>query len=334
MDSRRVQTTSCSRLVDRYTLSQHRPERWCCCGTLRGWTHSAKRTLPSESLVREWCTRLGCDMQFESILETLHAPYCMPVVRTPTWGPLEIPFYLINARCLVERRRNAMNNLWRLGIADITIVHCADADELRRLPNATYRTLHPGIVETRWGRAGSRLPMGTVSLALKHMIAARDLLRRGVARAGIVEDDVVFAPTAASVLQQRINSLPGNTMVYHAGSYSRVHQTFARYPLTAPGCRERRNDSWIIGATAYVLWRRAASQLIHPVIAAADVALTLQTAPIFAPQPSCGGDTFEAWPDPTLTGGTHLRAHNCTLTHAAILDEVYALARYGHSLSM
>ena len=104
---------------------------------------------------------------------------------------LQIPTYVANTRRLRKRRQHILAQLTSVGAADVTIVHCADAEAIASLPLATYQTLHPQYTRTAWSPQGrERLPNGTLSLALKHRLAHWDMWRRRLRHGLVIEDDV------------------------------------------------------------------------------------------------------------------------------------------------
>ena len=77
-----------------------------------------------------------------------------------------LPVYVAHAGRLRHRRRFVRTQLRALGAPDVTMVLCADAEEVARLTVAQRRCLHPVYARTRWSptsgtRSSSKMgPMG------------------------------------------------------------------------------------------------------------------------------------------------------------------------------
>ncbi len=251
----------------------------------------------------------------------LYNEQCLYRLKTPDHIGIHTPFYILNTPCLRERRYNALNEIMKHRIVDSTFVFCADAAILKKM-NTTL--LHPGLVQTKWSKAGSFLKTGTLSLALKHMIAAYDIYIRGLSYAVVMEDDAIYVDNFQMELEYIIKNTPKDANIFHLGSYSRINQRFNSYPIYTGSIHIRKNSSWIVGATSYILFRKSCLDLIHPVIAPADISFSLQQFPIYAPEPTYGGTHFQSWPNASLKGGSH------TITQKCDIDEFFAKIRYGH----
>jgi len=107
-------------------------------------------------------------------------PSCMVRLRRqpPSTG---MRYYVLNARRLLHRRQHvlAQLDLFVSDATDVTLVHCADADELFALPAAALSCLSPFTLSTPFTKSREGFAIGTRSLALKHMIAMHDMLSRG-----------------------------------------------------------------------------------------------------------------------------------------------------------
>ena len=241
-------------------------------------------------------------MDFLSVFSSLHNSTCMIRVPCVSIEHIFIPIYILNTPALKERREKALSQL--TGFCDITLVHCLNGEDVVHFSNETLNVLHPNAAITKWSKSGTRLRPGTLSLALKHLLAIYDMLQRHVPVAAIVEDDIQFSANFETIIAKDLKDIPSDAKLYHFASYSRVHQTFSSFPKYK-SIRRRENASWIIGGTGYIVFGPTASEFLTPIVAPWDVQFSLQTHPIFSPQPSFGGNEFAGWPNPKLKGGTH-----------------------------
>jgi len=258
----------------------------------------------------------SCD--FVEQLTRLVQPSCM--VRTAA-GPgsphtqiEDAAFYGLNARRLPRRRQHLLEQLRLAGATDVTLVHCADSDDVRALTPATRDCLHPYTVATPWTRPDTgEMGWGTVSLALKHMIAMHDMLARRLPRAVVLEDDAFLVSNFKAELRSLLLHVPSDAYILHLGSYRRCLHRFGHadglaLPLVASGsnakgarrpaddrthatcydCVHRRdNQSGVVGTIGQVYYARGAKLLLRPVIAPSDVLFSMQRAPVLAPSPTC-----------------------------------------------
>ena len=126
------------------------------------------------------------------------------------------------------------------------------------------------------------LSNGTLSLALKHRLAHWDIHRRQLPAALVLEDDALLA----SDLWQRLAQYraPVDADLFFLGSYSqnpspRMTLSAARAVAgssPAVHCRAAGDgEPYILGTIAYVVFARGAAALQRPVVAEADVDLSL-----------------------------------------------------------
>ena len=293
--------------------------------------------------------------------------------QPPAGSPrLQLPIYAAHAPSLRRRRANLHRQLKAVGAVDATLVLCADADVVyagasdrsrclgvpchaavtpipcapstlihsarrQRLPPQIYRCLHPQYTRTAWSPAArTRLPNGTLSLALKHRLAHRDIWRRRLPRALVIEDDVVLPPVLPSSLGRYLDLLPADASLFYVGSYSRSTNprlTLASLP-PLPGASppiHRRlnfttspNPPYILGTVAYVVLARGAGALgSQPIRAEADVDLSL-----LSPTTQCQGVSMcaVAAPDgqygPTRWLGWQDAALSTEVTHGGVKSSV------------
>ena len=241
---------------------------------------------------------------FDDGLARLAQPECL--VRLVPNLPIEaddavpIAFYGLNARELRLRREHLLLQLQLARAADVTVVHCADVEDLASLGTETFRCLHPFTADTRWTPLGTRLALGTVSLTLKHMIAMKDMLTRGLPHAVVLEDDAILAHDFNSALSALLSVVPHDAHILHVGSYHRCRGRFSAY--------RRANTTWIVGTVGQVYFARGARRLIGPVVGPPDVQFSSQQLPISAPSPTYVPSEYLVWPaaiELGLGSGTH-----------------------------
>ena len=126
------------------------------------------------------------------------------------------------------------------------------------------------------------LSNGTLSLALKHRLAHWDIYRRQLPAALVVEDDALLAHDLWQRLAQY--RAPVDADLFFLGSYSQNQSP--RMTLSAARavagssptvhCRAAGDgEPYILGTVAYVVFARGAAALQRPVVAEADVDLSL-----------------------------------------------------------
>ena len=145
------------------------------------------------------------------------------------------------------------------------------------------------------------LSNGTLSLALKHRLAHWDIYRRQLPAALVVEDDALLAPD----LWQRLAQYrpPVDADLFFLGSYSQnrnPRMTLSAAQAVAGSspavhCRAAGDgEPYILGTVAYVVFARGAAALQRPVVAEADVDLSLLSTP--RPRCASGGRRLRAAP--------------------------------------
>lgn len=230
---------------------------------------------------------------------------------------LTIPFYILNTPALVERRDSVLGQLRKHGAADMTFVHCANRQDVASLTEHDISCLHPSMAPTRWTHVQPELATGTLSLAVKHFLAMYDMLQRHLLFAAVLEDDALLHPRFGTELISALPEIPEDAYLYFLGSYSKVYGTFrgghrdAKWPRVTQAKTEmyvRNNATGILGGLGYIVFERGARALIRPIVAPADIMISLQEPPLYAPGPVYGGGDYIVWPHPDFQGkkaGTH-----------------------------
>lgn len=167
------------------------------------------------------------------------------------------------------------------------------------------------------------LSNGTLSLALKHRLAHWDIYRRQLPAALVVEDDALLAHDLWQRLAQY--RAPVDADLFFLGSYSQNQSP--RMTLSAARavagssptvhCRAAGDgEPYILGTVAYVVFARGAAALQRPVVAEADVDLSLlatsrphcatgghlsraaasSRCAVAAPPRQCGPSQWLVWP--------------------------------------
>ena len=259
-------------------------------------------------------------MCFKQVLDSLMSQgNCMIRIHDEVKLRLTLPFYVLNTPALVERRDHALSQLRRHGAADITIVHCANREDIVELPPLKVHCLHPRMAPTVYAKAQPELVAGTLSLAVKHTIAMYDVLRRHLRCGAILEDDAFLHPRFGIELNSYLPDIPVDAAVFYLGSYSRIHGTFRQghrdqgwpqVPNTHPNTTlyMRNNSGGILGGIGYIIFERGARAIVRPIVAPADIMISHQLEPIGAPGPTYGSADYLVWPAPYLQGkkgGSH-----------------------------
>ena len=97
---------------------------------------------------------------------------------------LRFPVYVLHAPWLVRRHAHMRRQLVGIGAADVTWVTCSNRDDVSALSPAQRACAYPCVQMNRYAEIdrstgfANTLSNGTVSLALKHKMAAWDMLRR------------------------------------------------------------------------------------------------------------------------------------------------------------
>ena len=229
-----------------------------------------------------------------------------------------MPIYALHYTALVERGKALRLRLTELRAADVTWVYCADRDVVQALDATQRACIYPCTNPNLWFQGVMR--NGTISLALKHKLAAYDLFHRHLPAALVIEDDAVFAPNFWSELMQL--QIPSDCDVLLIGSYSKAahYGTFKGFPLASSNVHARNltegGTRSIFGAVGYMLFHSGARHVVmSPVTAPADVALfgwhvdpcTGPDGRVHAPLPLArqyGPTRWLVWPS-GAAGGTH-----------------------------
>ena len=247
----------------------------------------------------------------------------------------QLAVYVLSVPSLTRRMRRMRDRLRAAHASDVTWVLCANRDDVKEFTPTTRACLHPEYIPHPWARKGDparpksfAMANGTLSLALKHQLAAWDVVRRRLPSAIVLEDDATVPPDLWRRLADFV-SIPKDADIFYLGSYSSrpsvgtlnsepvvvdgggraigigggsgrgravggssssstAAPTTASAPavtLTPPASRVaihvRQNGSHplLIGTNAYIVFAKAASALIKPVRAEADIWLSLLDTP-------------------------------------------------------
>lgn len=253
---------------------------------------------------------------FAAEFQGLYKQSCMRRIdmnRTVRTSLSWVPFYVTHAPWLTVRRNHILGQLGRIGAQDVTLVLCANGDEIGHLSPRARLCIHPWTMESPWKRPGYP-KNGSLSLTLKHMLAMHDMLHRRLPAAIVLEDDAEFAADFPDRFMQLLAHVPLDAAFFYLGSYSRHNGHLGQYPKIYPYyknnsanlVRLRTDSDGIYGTIGYAVFESGARQLIRPVLEAADVQFSWQKGPYRAPQISYGPDRFIVWPSAGLGIGTHL----------------------------
>ena len=89
---------------------------------------------------------------FREMLGHIYEQSCMKRLRLQTEIRTKLamlPFYVTHAPWLVERRRNTLAGLRKVGALDVTFVNCANGDEVAAMPAEKRACLNPFTETTR-----------------------------------------------------------------------------------------------------------------------------------------------------------------------------------------
>ena len=246
----------------------------------------------------------------EPALARLARPDCLQRISVPlpAGAGAALPVYLLHTPLLPTRAEKMMERLRAVGAPDLTLIACADRADVDTLSVADRACLYPGYVVTHWSarptcaepHCAAGLSNGTLSLALKHQLAYRDVVARSLRSALVLEDDSILPPD----LWRRLAAyaLPAGTHVFFAGSYSPNPRggTLRDEPVL-PGSEPavhargaaRRNGTRpaIVGSNGYVVTAAGARGLLQPVRAETDVQLSL-----LGPSPLCSRTPPQCYP--------------------------------------
>ena len=236
-----------------------------------------------------------------------------------------MPIYVAHAKQFKKRRQHIASQLAIVGAAQVVFVLCADADVVAAMNYNVYECLHPEYTRTSWSpHDRTRLPNGTLSLAIKHRLAHFDIWRLRHPSALVIEDDAVLPAALPSQLEAYLTALPMDASLFYVGSYSRSTNprlTLADLPALpniSPSIHLRLNGTaWakpphILDTVAYVVLAKGAAALgWQPIRAEADVDLSLlgpssqcTSSPadcyVAAPDFQYGPAQWLAWQDATV----------------------------------
>lgn len=207
---------------------------------------------------------------------------------------LQLPIYVTHAPFLYERGVFMRAQLAALHTEDVTWVECFNRDHAANLTRAALDCLYPCTTFQR-----TIMSNGTLSLAVKHRLAAFDIMNRNLSAALVLEDDAALPFDLWSQLA-RVH-LPSDAAILHLGSYS-VRSTIGTLSFRhGAGCHTRMEESgapllssvhkmqkpievWrrnfscfptVFGTVAYVLLARGARKHARgPITAPSDFGLT------------------------------------------------------------
>ena len=103
---------------------------------------------------------------------------------------------------LTARYEGIKRLLSAAGTTDVTMVTCANREDIEALPAERRHCLHPEYTATRWSSKAMRMPNGTLSLSVKHILSYRDLLRRDLHAILVLEDDAKLPSSIWSQLSR------------------------------------------------------------------------------------------------------------------------------------
>ena len=235
---------------------------------------------------------------FREQIDILIKDSCM--IREP-WSrpsivlPLIFPFYILNAHFLKERRHHAIKQLINVGVSDITTVHCGDIKDLLNtscLSNFNFTS------------------RGTLSLAIKHLIAARDIQLRNLPAGAIVEDDIELIPRFQEMFLLSLKYVPNDARIFHFASYRKEYHhakdVYKQYRVLNTTVYKRENQTTYIGAAGYVLFYPFLDEILVPIKSAYDIHFSKQSSTIQAPQPTYISSVWLGGQSRKLGGGTHV----------------------------
>lgn len=209
--------------------------------------------------------------------------------------PLLLPFYIINTPTLTVRRNHAISELKKVGVIDITTVHCGNPEDFHNVS-----CIHNVNFKSR----------GTLSLAIKHLLSARDMQTRRLHAAAIVEDDIELVPHFADSIMYALRYTPIDARMFHFASYRKEYHHFrdvlkyAKVPNTT--IYRRVNQTRFIGTTGYILFAPYLHEILCPIKAAYDIHFSQQMGTIQAPQPTYGSSKWLGGQSRKFKAGTHV----------------------------
>ena len=237
-------------------------------------------------------------------------------------APYNLPVYVLHAPSPTRRsRRPAMiARLIRAGVRKATLVLCANKDDVASFHTDQRRCLYQPTTSLTEGRTSRQLlTNSTLSLVLKHRIAYWDILQQGHAGGLVLEDDAYVAPTLFD--QVGAFAVPVDADIFYLGSYQaltnwNVLRWDTRVPGSTPAIYRRNCTSYghvhgksrHLGSVAYVVFGRAAREMLRRVRLPADAELS--SMPCAANCTHCpathnqyGPANWLVWPDRTVLSG-------------------------------
>jgi len=180
-----------------------------------------------------------------------------------------LPTYVVHSPHLVHRRRSILENLERLAISSVTLVACANRDDINALHSAERACIYSSTFNP-FDKRNTILQNGTISLALKHKIAYADIVQRRIERALVLEDDAYLPMDFWKTLSSF--RIPTNADIFYLGSYSKFSDwnvlkwdppVLGSYPrIHKRDCRSKGRMNKHLGAISYVIYYKAAAQMI------------------------------------------------------------------------
>lgn len=150
------------------------------------------------------------------------------------------PVYVMHAPWLHARHAFMERQLQVLGAADVTWVLCSNRNEVDALSPSQRECAYPCVQLGRYYDMNATtgnpiwLTNGTISLALKHKLAAWDMHERGVRHALMLEDDAILPPLLWPSLHY-LARVPLHIDIFWMGSYSSRMNRRAQHHSARPG---------------------------------------------------------------------------------------------------
>ena len=244
--------------------------------------------------------------------------------------------YVLVVPWLIARRARIEAQLEHAGAGDVTFVECANGPELMCLSAQQMQCLHPTYLRHPWTHVEKgRMPLGVLSLVVKHKLAVLDATRRNLQAAVVLEDDVTLRP----MVWAWVPLIPADADVFYLGSYGHWTPTwrYSGYPAIMPGSDVLvrqwvpavRNGSRkaqgrmknvhspvaLVGSAAYIVFRKAFIEFLVPATHEADVMLSWFPASAPRVQYSAAYKRWLAWQtsalqDPKLHADEHaIKSH-------------------------
>lgn len=181
----------------------------------------------------------------EPALSRLVSGGCMQRMSLPMQSmhthlvPRFLPTYLLHSPALHPRLRRMLRLLAVAGAPDLTVVGCANREDVDALSSGDRACLHPEYVVTHWSKPAGGLSNGTLSLGLKHQLAYLDMIERRLSAALVLEDDSTVPQDLWTRLAPLV--LPRDAHIFYVGSYSpnpyrRADSTRRLVPGPAAAC--------------------------------------------------------------------------------------------------